>query len=346
MDPLSQACIGSAAAQSFSRRVDPKTALWVGALGGFLPDADVLIRSASDPLLHLEYHRHFTHALAFIPVGGLITATIAALIMRGRHRVRDLWFPASLGWATHGLLDSFTSYGTYLLWPFSNERVAWDSVSIVDPLFTLPLLAGVLWTLKKRRSVFARFAFLWALLYLTFGVVQRERAEDVYRGYIAERTHSPAQIEVKPSFGNNFLFRGFYKHDGAFYADSVRIPWWGESRIYDGGSIAALDAQALRLTLGPVHQDDLDRFAYFSSGFLVEDPLHPGVIGDFRYAMVPNGIAPMWGIDLGNAKPGEHAEFLRFSAADPSQRQLMLDQLWGRRIQGEGLPSPADTTSP
>ena len=89
MDPISQACVGAAAAQSFSWRTDLRTALWVGALGGFLPDADVLIRSTNDPLLSLEYHRHFTHALAFIPVGGLITAAIGKLLTWGRRSIRE-----------------------------------------------------------------------------------------------------------------------------------------------------------------------------------------------------------------------------------------------------------------
>ena len=48
------------------------------------------------------------------------------------------------GYATHGLLDACTSYGTQLFWPFSDERVAWNNSSIVDPLFTLPILALVI----------------------------------------------------------------------------------------------------------------------------------------------------------------------------------------------------------
>ena len=143
-----------------------------------MPDSDVLIRSASDPLLHLEYHRHFTHALLFIPIGGLITAALGRLITRGKKTIRELWLPASLGWGTHGLLDSCTSYGTYLLWPISNERVAWDNVSIIDPLFTLPLLAGVLLAVKMKRVAIARAALIWAVLYLSIGVLQGQRAEE------------------------------------------------------------------------------------------------------------------------------------------------------------------------
>ena len=65
MDPLSQAAIGAAAAQSGSKASTMRHALWIGALAGMAPDLDVLIQSNTDPLLALEYHRQFTHSLFF-----------------------------------------------------------------------------------------------------------------------------------------------------------------------------------------------------------------------------------------------------------------------------------------
>ncbi len=57
------------------RTAKQRLVLWLH-ISFVIPDMDVLIRSASDPLLAIEYHRHFTHALAFIPVGGLIAAAM------------------------------------------------------------------------------------------------------------------------------------------------------------------------------------------------------------------------------------------------------------------------------
>ena len=34
-----------------------------------------------------------------------------------------------LGYATHGMLDACTSYGTQLLWPFTNHRYAFNTIS-------------------------------------------------------------------------------------------------------------------------------------------------------------------------------------------------------------------------
>jgi len=43
---------------------------------GLLADSDVLIHSSSDPLLTIEYHRHFTHSVFFVPIGVLLAAAV------------------------------------------------------------------------------------------------------------------------------------------------------------------------------------------------------------------------------------------------------------------------------
>ena len=72
MDPLSQGVLGAAAPKSVAPPEHARIAALLGFLAGMAPDLDVFIRSSADPLLFLEYHRQSTHALIFIPVGGLI----------------------------------------------------------------------------------------------------------------------------------------------------------------------------------------------------------------------------------------------------------------------------------
>ena len=110
----------------------------------------VLYRSA----VFLEFHRQFTHSLVFIPVGALLVflalrAVANRIKIRGLATVRRTW-PVD-GLCHHGLLDSCTSYGTQLFWPFSDARVAWDTMSIVDPLFTIPLLVFVITARTRHR---------------------------------------------------------------------------------------------------------------------------------------------------------------------------------------------------
>ena len=74
MDPVSQGLLGAVFAGSFSKKKDMKFTSFCGAMGGIVPDLDVFIRSESNPLLAIEYHRHFTHSLVFVPFGSLIVA--------------------------------------------------------------------------------------------------------------------------------------------------------------------------------------------------------------------------------------------------------------------------------
>ena len=116
MDPLSQGLIGAAISQSCAKKKNIRIAALCGALGGMAPDLDIFIRSTYDPLLFIEYHRHFTHSLAFIPLGGFIVACALYALLRKHSSFALIYLFTTLGFATHGLLDACTSYGTRLLW--------------------------------------------------------------------------------------------------------------------------------------------------------------------------------------------------------------------------------------
>ena len=56
------------------------------------------------------------------------------------------------------LIDLLTTYGTQIFEPISNTHVAWNVLFIIDPLFTLPLLAGVVLTARKKTQLYVRLA--------------------------------------------------------------------------------------------------------------------------------------------------------------------------------------------
>ena len=125
MDVLSQGIVGAAFSQSFAKNTETRKAFYIGFSAGLLADADVFIRSTTDSLLSIEYHRHFTHSLIFIPIGALVASLIMLLFMKGKIGFKRIYNLSLLGYSTHALLDACTGYGTMLLWPFSNYRVAW-----------------------------------------------------------------------------------------------------------------------------------------------------------------------------------------------------------------------------
>ncbi len=329
MDILSQGLLGAGLAQSCARRSTLVAATLAGLVGGVLADVDILIRSEHDPLLNLAFHRDLTHWLVFIPLGGLIAALLAWPLLRRRLRFKQLYLFATLGYATHALLDACTSYGTHLLEPFSEARIAWNVVSVIDPVVTLLLLAGVGLALWRHSPWPARAGILLMLCYFGLGWVQRERAAEQVERLAAARGHVIERLEVKPTLGNILLWRTLYRSGDEYHVAAVRIG--RESRVYPGGSLPALDpTEAVpELDRDSLLYRDILRFARFSDGLLVAHPDYPQVIGDLRYSMLPDSLAPLWGIEVDPAQPRRHAPLRHFRSTDPALRQRFVDLLRG-----------------
>lgn len=334
MDPISQGVLGASASTSLVKKPGQLvSAAVLGWLGGMAADLDVLIRSSEDPLLFLEYHRQFTHSLIFIPIGGAICGLLLhALIFRRKLRLRESIFFATLGYATHGLLDACTTYGTVLLWPFSNMRVAWNNVSIIDPLFTIPLLVLVGLSIARRRVFFGRLALGYAVFYLLLGVVQRERAETLGYELAHSRGHQPRRLEAKPSFANLILWKIVYETESRYHVDAVRVA--AGKRVYPGESIAKLDVKADFPWLDPksTQARDIERFRWFSNDYLAVDPSRPHRVIDIRYSMIPNEINSLWGIKLDPKRPEKHVEY----TISRERSSEMAKRLW-RMISGRPL---------
>lgn len=300
MDPFTQGALGAALPQAARPNGQAVIAGALGFAAGMAADLDVLIRSSTDPLLFLEYHRQFSHSLIFIPLGGLLVAAALHWFL-GRRWLLSFWqttLLCSLGYATHGLLDAATSYGTMLFWPFSDARVAWRIVSVIDPLFSVPLAILVLFAAFKRKAIYARAGLLWVAVYLSLGALQHRGAAEMGRALAASRGHTPLSLEVKPSFANIVVWKTVYETEDRFYVDAVRpgiMP-----KVFAGSSLPKLDVARDLPWLTPDSQQarDVERFRRLSNGYLSPDPITPNRVLDMRYSMLPNEVTALWSIDL------------------------------------------------
>ncbi|WP_114786880.1 metal-dependent hydrolase [Vibrio tetraodonis] len=332
MDPLTQGLLGASLPQAASKKQHLVVAGLLGLLSGMAPDLDTLIRSSQDALLYLEFHRQFTHSLLFIPIGSLICALVLHPIIARKRGLsfQQTWLYCALGYGTHGLLDFCTSYGTQLFWPLSNERYAWNTISIIDPTFTLPILALLILTLVKTNSWFARLAVFWALLYPVFGLMQKERAEDVGWHVAKQRGHEPLRLEAKPSFANILVWKIVYETSEEYFVDAVRV---GKStQVYPGESTLKLNIERdfPWLSLQSQQAKDIERFRWFSQGFIAQDPNNPLRIIDVRYSILPNQLKALWSIKLSpSASVDEHVKFNTHRDSDPSTRKAFLKMLLG-----------------
>ncbi len=348
MDPLTHSVLGIACAVAVTRpRERRRAAALAGLAAGLLPDADIFLRSDADPLFNLEYHRHFTHALAFAPVVALLASVIAAGLYRvfgGRVGLRVLAMPALVAALSHSFCDVWTSYGTRWWWPFSDARVAFDWISVIDPVFTLPLLAcaALAWRYASRRAAAA--GLLWAALYLGLCVVQKARAEDALRDWLA-REGLPAsdRATVKPSIGNILVWRAMTAHENTFRVVAVRCGL-GKPQVLAGEtqpmfSSAAQAARALGVPEGSRQARDIARFCHFSDDWVGLHPDEPMTLGDLRYATMPQDIRPLWGIRVNPAAPEAAVEMVYFR--ELGERDFA--EFW-ELVRGEGWP-PLDETA-
>ncbi len=333
MDPVSQGVIGAAFSQSAFRREKLVPVGIAGALAGMAADLDILIRSSIDPLLFLEFHRQFTHSLIFVPVGALLVAACLYWFLKKHLSWRETYLVCFVGYATHALLDAFTSYGTQLLWPFSDARIAWNYISVIDPLFTVPLLILFAFVCLKRSRLYVFLGLGWVLLYMSMGIFQGKRALALGQDLALSRGHSPDLVSVKPSFGNLLLWKAIYEFEDFYYVDAIRLAQG--SQYCPGQKIAKLNLSEDLLNLSPDSQQahDIERFRKFSAGYLSYEP-RTGLVIDTRYSVLPNEFSPLWGIVINPDKErAEHAEWWDGSALNADQRSRFLALLAGDNCQ-------------
>lgn len=329
MDPLTQGLIGAVAAHVAVGRKLPRAAALVGFAGGLLPDIDVFIVNPSDPVFSFVYHRHFTHSLLFIPLGGLIAALPFLFARRwAQHRLWVL-LAGLTGVATHGLLDACTSYGTLLLWPFSNHRIAWDILPIIDLFLTPVLLVGIVAAVLSRRVLPSALALAIALSYTGAGVVQHQRAVSAQQQIAEARGHVIERGRVLPSPGTLVLWRSVYESGGTLYADGLRTPYFRPVLARTGTSapIARLDDVAGINPDATETERIFETFAWFADGFVAKVSGAEGaVVGDMRYSAASYGFYPLWGILFGEEG------ITRWS---PSARGDYAQRLWSMLVRGD-----------
>lgn len=346
MDPLTHSVLGVACAMAVVRKPElRRPAALAGLAAGLLPDADIFLKSANDPLFNLEYHRHFTHSVLLTPLVALLAVWIAMLFYRlGRKKLplSGLFFPALITALSHGFCDVWTSYGTRSWWPFSDARVTMDLIAVIDPLFTVPLALAVILALFWRSRRLAVFGLIWGTCYLSACVVQKHRAESTLREWVQQQNlGAPERLTVKPSFANIIVWRGMVVHEGTLRVVAIRCGS-GKPVIInsDQQKIFSLPSEAvaaLGLPSDSRQAQDISRFFHFSDNWVGLHPTEPNTIGDLRYASMPGDIRPLWGLRLTPQNPAASPEMVFFREINRTE----LSKFWAL-IRGHLVPQAKD----
>jgi inner membrane protein len=268
MDSLTHLLLGACLAAAIAPPRHRRAALLAGAALNTLPDLDVIpLALVADPVVNMTWHRGPTHSLLVLP---LVALAIWAWLRGQGGRVAE----APRRWGaviaacllSHPLLDACTVYGTQLLWPLPVPPAMWSLLFIIDPLVTLPLLAGTAaafwwnWQPQAQRALVAALAFLgvylaWAAL--AKGIVEHE----AQRALAARGLQDAPRFSVPMPF-TTLLWRvvvmtpdGFLEGERSLVAD--RRPMQFREYRTDAAAMAAVSGYPA-----------VQRLAFFNHGFM------------------------------------------------------------------------------
>ena len=210
MDSLTQLALGAAVGvATMGRRTAVwKAALW-GGIAGTLPDLDALI-DYGDAVANMTYHRTESHSLFWLTVVSPLLAGLAAKVHGELGQFRRWWLAIWLALVTHPLLDTMTVYGTQLLLPFTDHPFGVGSIFIIDPLYTVPLLVGLIVALSRRGHAGLGWntgALVLSTLYLAWSAVAQWHVREVAQASLAERGIRAERVLVTPTAFNTLLWR-------------------------------------------------------------------------------------------------------------------------------------------
>jgi membrane-bound metal-dependent hydrolase YbcI (DUF457 family) len=186
MDTITHGIVGGLIGKGYFSERSGKVATFAAVAGAMFPDIDVVEEIFSrDPLAIVRYHRGITHSFVALPFFAAILAWLTragfGLLKKKFKGLRDVESPSwgilfviyAVAIASHIILDAMTSFGTRVWDPFSQERVAWDFLFIIDFCFTsIALLPQVVaWIYSDRGKTPARAISMWVLFTVAAFVV-------------------------------------------------------------------------------------------------------------------------------------------------------------------------------
>jgi inner membrane protein len=238
VDSLTHIVLGACVGEVVAGKRLGKTALLAGAVAQSIPDLDFIASFWMSPANDLLAHRGFTHSFLFIL---LITYPLALTVVRWK------WIsPMSVrSWSVfilvelfiHIFLDAFNAYGTAWFEPFSHYRVSFNSLFVLDPLFTIwPLAVALLLLIMpaqhKQRIKWAWVGITMSILYLTISMVNKQLISTQINNSLAHQRIDYQRYFSTPTPANIWLWyvvaeddQGLYVGYRSVFDSQVEIPF-------------------------------------------------------------------------------------------------------------------------
>jgi len=294
MDSLTQIVLGAACGEAVLGKKIGNKALLFGAIGGTIPDLDVFIGSwfYDNEIQSMAFHRGFMHSILFSILGTFLFGWLFfKLYDKGKRlnstTLRDwqkLFFWSII---THPILDCFTSYGTQLFYPFTNYRVAFNNISVVDPLYTIPFLICLIVLMFFSRNAIKRKLWLKigvgiSSVYMILTLLNKIYVNSVFEKSLIENNIQFSRFRTQPTLLNNVLWYGVAETETAFHLSFYSL-FDKESKIKNWKVIPKKELQI------PIDNENLSTLTWFSDNyFSVIDTEKAGeyMYNDLRYPLL------------------------------------------------------------
>jgi len=339
MDSLTQIVLGAACGEiALGKKIGNK-ALLFGAIGGTIPDLDVFIGKFlyNNEIQAMAFHRGFMHSILFTILGCFLFGFITFKLYNSGKRKETttlkgwIWL-FFLALFTHPILDCFTPYGTQLFAPFSDYRVAFNNISVVDPLYTLPFLICMIIVLFYKRTNLKRLK--WTKIgiyissfYMVFTIGNKLHIDSVFKKSFKKAGISMNRFSAQPSILNNILWYAVAESDTqyhlAFYS------------LFDKSSTSE---KMLHINknhdLIDMNDENLKTLAWFSNNYYrisKKDKIGTYQYTDLRYPMLNpddlNTAVFNFTIFFGNNK----WDILPFNGNPPNKEEIskFTERFWG-----------------
>lgn len=353
MDSLTQIALGAAVGELvLGKKLGNKAIFW-GAIGGTIPDLDIIGNAFMSEVDALAFHRGISHSFFFalfasFPLAWFLqwwykqsfrehkvfkwfkwssTLLVYVGLVLGIYSMINVfkadypWLILVLGlmigyllfkryylneinpvdpgynvsfkqgyllffWTifTHIILDVFTAYGTQIFMPFSDYRAAIASISVVDPVYTIPLLSMVISAsfLNKQSS---RKLLVWIGLgistsYLLFTIWNKDRVSNIFDHTLSTNAIEATRTYVTPYILNNVLWHCVAEIGDEYIVCAYSI--FDKHKIVE--EVARVNKNELLLD-GLATHPDIKILKWFSDGYysvmrMDEKTLY---LGDLRY---------------------------------------------------------------
>ncbi|WP_033961978.1 metal-dependent hydrolase [Psychroserpens jangbogonensis] len=293
MDSLTQIVLGAACGEAVLGKKIGNRALLFGALGGTIPDLDVLIGGLlyNNEIDAMLFHRGFMHSIFFAFLASLLFGWLVHKLYNSGKRIDTTtqkdWISLFF-WSlfTHPILDCFTPYGTQLFAPISDYRVAFNNIAVVDPVYTVPfLLCMIILMFFKRqnntRKLWLKLGVGISSVYMIFTLINKLYVDSVFKSSLADKGISYNRFSAQPSILNNILWYGIAETE-----ENYHVAFYSLLDISNQFS----EWQVLPKTrdLTSENFEDIKDLAWFSNDYYNVTKLEDGdfLYKDLRYPLV------------------------------------------------------------